>query len=79
MNRCRGFCRPLPNHSATPPDHPSCRCERSVYPGMNGAPKRALLRDDGIRSRDPLSKVLGHEGTPHEPRRVSPVDLSAQR
>jgi len=46
---------------------------------MNGAPKRALLRDDGIRSRDPLSKVLGHEGTPHEPRRVSPVDLSAQR
>jgi hypothetical protein len=21
LNRCTGFCRPLPNHSATPPDH----------------------------------------------------------
>ena len=52
MNRCRGFCRPLPNHSATPPEHPSCRCERSLPGHETRARKRALLRaDDGIRTR----------------------------
>ena len=31
MNRCTGFCRPLPNHSATPPDDPANRTEATVY------------------------------------------------
>jgi hypothetical protein len=44
LNRCRGFCRPLPNHSATPPDHPSCRCERSVYPGKKRGPRNEPSR-----------------------------------
>jgi hypothetical protein len=80
LNRCRGFCRPLPNHSATPPDHPSCRCERSVYPGMKRWPRNGpSCETTGFEPATPLGRVAGPRRDPHEPRPVSSVDLSAQR
>jgi hypothetical protein len=59
LNRCRGFCRPLPNHSATPPDHPEMQVRTQSTRARNEDPNEGPQRaDDGIRTRDPhLGKV----------------------
>ena len=58
-NRCTRLCRPLPNHSATPPLRSGSR--RSVYATTHERRPRwpFIGADDGIRTRDPhLGKVV---------------------
>jgi hypothetical protein len=54
LNRCRGFCRPLPNHSATPPN------ERPGRPGT------ASLREPPNEPRDPLGPSGNERSTGSE-------------
>jgi hypothetical protein len=64
LNRCRGFCRPLPNHSATPPNERPGRPGRGQFTRPWNAPRDprgslGIRADDGIRTRDPhLGKVV---------------------
>ena len=54
LNRCTRLCRPLPNHSATPPERAARRAR-----ARRVRTRSSVGADDGIRTRDPhLGKVV---------------------
>ena len=73
MNRCTGFCRPLPNHSATRPDDPANRTEATVYrvrpmpqPGVIGASApRSASRNLVQPPTEPRRPVPSFPGSTH--------------
>ncbi len=61
MNRCAGFCRPLPNHSATPP--------ASAEAGAASLPRNPGRHPDGGRPRLEAALTGSAYFQPHERRR----------
>ncbi len=74
LNRCTGFCRPLPNHSATPPKRLAGHAgpQRSLRDGRKRSP-RDRLRWSGRRDSNPRPPPWQGGALPAEPRpRVAP-------
>jgi hypothetical protein len=67
-NRCAGLCRPLPNHSATPPCRttlrPQERAERGsgrLHPSRSGWQRACGGQDDVRRDRETYFPSLARE------------------
>ena len=74
MNRCTGFCRPLPNHSATPPEPHELQVRNAVYPGMKRGPERGLPRARGSNRLVDLTRA-----SPQRPSADSRADGAGHR